>query len=46
MNSDIYIHQMLQKLKLSFYMHCVQNRDYMIYINDEIDYHTFKTTTT
>ena len=43
MNSNIYIHQMLKKLKLLFYCRCMKDRDFMIYMNDEADYHTSKT---
>jgi transposase len=42
MNSEIYVNQMLKELSLSFYAKCVNERDYMIYMNDEIDYHIFK----
>ena len=42
MNFDIYIDQMLNALKLSFYDKCVKKRDFMIYMNDETDYHISK----
>ena len=46
MNSEIYIHQVLTVLNFSFYDQCVREKDYMIYMNDETDYHTSKQTTT
>jgi hypothetical protein len=42
MNFEIYVNQMLKELSLSFYAKCVNEKDYMIYINDEVDYHIFK----
>jgi hypothetical protein len=42
MNFEIYVNQMLKELSLSFYATCVNERSYMIYMNDEIDYHIFK----
>ncbi len=39
MNFEIYVNQMLKELSLSFYKRCVKDRDYMIWMNDEIDYH-------
>ncbi len=44
MNFEIYVNQMLKELSLSFYAKCVNERDYMIYMNDETDYHIFKLT--
>ena len=41
-NSDIYINQMLNALRFSFYDKCVKERGFMIYMNDEIDYHISK----
>jgi hypothetical protein len=35
---------MLKELSLSFYAKCVNERNYMIYMNDETDYHIFKLT--
>ena len=45
MNSKIYINQMLIELSFPFYDTCVRERDFMIYMNDDVDYHIFKTTT-
>jgi hypothetical protein len=42
MNSEIYVNQMLKELGLPFYAKCVNERGYMIYMNDEAGYHTFK----
>lgn len=42
MNSTIYIDQVLAELGLPFYDQCVQERSYMLYINDGADYHTSK----
>jgi transposase len=39
MNFETYVNQMLKELNLSFYRRCVRDRDYMIWMNDEIDYH-------
>jgi hypothetical protein len=39
MNFEIYVNQMLKELSLSFYERYVRDRDYMIWMNDEIDYH-------
>ncbi len=44
MNFEIYVNQILKELNLSFYAKCVNERDYMIYINDETNYHIFKLT--
>jgi hypothetical protein len=43
-NFEIYVNQMLKELSLSFYAKCVNERDYMIYMNNETDYHIFKLT--
>jgi hypothetical protein len=42
MNSEIYVNQMLHDLRLSFYEKCARERDYMIWMNDDADYHIFK----
>jgi hypothetical protein len=42
MNFEIYVNQMLHDLRLSFYEKCVKERDYMIWMNDDADYHIFK----
>jgi hypothetical protein len=39
MNFEIYVNQMLKELSFSIYERYVRDRDYMIWMNDEVDYH-------
>ena len=42
MNSDIYISEILKELRVSFYERCIDERNLMLWMNDEIAYHISK----
>ena len=44
MNSDIYINQVLEGLGLPFYYQCNQEKGTMIWMDDDVAYHTSKKT--
>lgn len=44
MNSDIYINQVLKKLGLLFYNKFIEEKSFMIWINNDAGYHTSKIT--
>ena len=44
MNSDIYINQVLKRLVLPFYNQCIKKKGYMIWIDNDVSYHTSKMT--
>lgn len=46
MNSDIYINQVLKRLRLLLYNQYIEKNDSIIWIDDSTGYHTSKMTTT
>ena len=45
MNSDVYVNQVLKYLGLPFHERCIQEKGYIIWIDNGAGYHTSRTTT-